>query len=43
MPQEPNAQPDQPEGEIERLSKELKDQMRFAKERISDRSSISLA
>ena len=37
MTQEPQAKPEQPEGEIERLSEDLKDQMRFAKERIADR------
>ena len=39
MPQEPHLElePQPSEGEIERLSKDLKDQMRFAKERISDR------
>ncbi len=37
MSPESPAAPEQPEGEIERLSEELKNQMRFAKERISDR------
>ncbi len=37
MTQEPQAERDPPEGELERLSNDLKDQMRFAKERISDR------
>ena len=37
MPRETHAAPEPSEREIERLSEDLRDQMRFAKERISDR------
>jgi hypothetical protein len=37
MRPEIHAEPEKSEREIERLSEELRDQMRFAKERISDR------
>lgn len=37
MPREPHVEPAPSDREIERLSEQLKDQMRFAKDRISDR------
>ncbi len=37
MPPVPHAEPQPSEREMELLSEQLKDQMRFAKERISDR------
>ena len=37
MPREPHLEPEQADREIERLSEDLRSQMRFAKERISDR------
>ena len=37
MPREPHAESNTSEREIERLSEQLKDQMRFAKDRIADR------